>query len=588
MKRFLPVIIGVSIGVVAAFAMISITDGNIAQGKINAWDKLVVGSDQLWNWNDVFNPSSKGTNVYNLIKTKLTEKPENDAIAQIAQKYGFTTTEAAQAVEGSITVVTNTLRNKSPYQMREQAIALLEAINEDYKFLLELFEMQQELDASIGMSQIFANGDISDSGFDLIRDIEIMEEILFMETAPTTVGGEFINQSKSPFLPTDEFDEQNSYLATEGQTALGTKEFPLSVYTGPDEDSSTGGDGGNNGGEKTFEILNEDICPDENPLSEALNNFDEDNPMDTEGPQQANAGDAGDSDPEAGGAADEPVLEPDTPVYEKVIGAPKNDWKKDFCAPPIGSGTGAGAGSSFGNAGFSSPSGVADSLLNSSVGAAAEYGGYGISAYASICLETELIWKTVVSYLPGQTCVLCEIDKIVALMSETLNHSLTPNKATGNLFESGKCKKATGGVSMQFIWVETPFMTPPNDDALLGSNMFEEWKKFADRYQPFNFKDKYQTEKTALSAATGDPSKTNITESVVSEVLGVIKAQQSEAQFEIEKEAKTQDMENDILYAKNVIMQFRKVKSFFSGYKAQYIKIDKDLCTVITNKEDIQ
>ena len=47
-------------------------------------------------------------------------------------------------------------------------------------------------------SEIFSNGSLEDSGFDLVRDLEMMEAILFVETQPVTVGKDYLKRVDSP------------------------------------------------------------------------------------------------------------------------------------------------------------------------------------------------------------------------------------------------------------------------------------------------------------------------------------------------------------------------------------------------------
>ena len=105
MKKYISVIIGVLIGAIFSVSMIYANEDRVAHGEINAWDKLVVGAENL-KWEDIFG-TSKGKNLYVMVRDKLLIAPTRDAKKKIGQMYGLTIQEVESVINGSLTPLLN-------------------------------------------------------------------------------------------------------------------------------------------------------------------------------------------------------------------------------------------------------------------------------------------------------------------------------------------------------------------------------------------------------------------------------------------------------------------------------------------------
>jgi hypothetical protein len=574
MKKILFVIIGVFAG---------ITVSSVAYGEINWWDETVTYFDTI-DWNDVFNPNSEGQDLYLLVYDKVVNAPERDALKEVAKMYGLTKDEADRVVNGSITPIFNNPDISSAQLTQEDAYILVKNLQDDFTELSEIFELEKEIDVSITPSELFANGDLSDSGFDLVYDLSVIEEIMFLESSDNTVGLPFDDQLKSPVLLTEEDQTISDYVSTETPAAILGFQFDMN------NSSETSGSAISTVGDEEFEVevLEEDICPADDSLSNALEDYYE---KESEDETSVN-GTSDDGTSDVGALADETGSSEDiaTESYGEdgaLKSAPADDWSKSWCPSLIGEGdTGTTSGNTFGEAGFSSLSDIVSSVIDQSTGAAAWGKDYGIAAQIAVCFDTEFVEKRVSSYLPGDSCILCEVDKINGAMDKTLQHSLIPNKVTGNLMESAKCKEAYGPTpwfDMQIISIAVPVPTPPNDDVIFGKNIFEEWKKYVDRYQPYLYPNVAGITETELDYALPDATQ----EGVLNSVNAVLSEKQAEAKLEIEATEAVNDGTNMTLYTQTILTEIRQMRNFFEGYLKQYNKIGDELCPDIKNKKDV-
>lgn len=572
------------------------------------WIDAVASGDVL-EIRDIFPPYSHG-GLYTLVYKKLLISPDKDALADVAQGYGLTKDEAYAVINGGISPIFNNPDKKSFKLTKEDAMAMAEALREEYEYYKELYEIESEIDIAVKPSEIFSNGDLNDSGFDLVHDLHIIEEILFMERTETTVGQPFDNALDTPYLPTDRDETNESYIADEGVAAIYDLNFDKGevIYdSAEDEDGDTEqikaaleiGDT-----DVPVTVLSEDVCAPNSKYADALGTFTDENDLSPE-PGQGPNDDEGDDNGEGGGGEDGndgdgggigTPNEPWTPEeIEKELDVPADEWLKSWCPALEGDPTTPGA---YGDSGFASLRGSGNSVedvlnqANVSAGAATGFSSDQISAQIAICLNVELIWKKVSSFQPGDSCIACEVDQINTYMDKTLNHSMSPNKATGNLMETGKCKDGYGEfIDMQFITIAKPIPTPPNDDVVYGRNITEEWNEFIQNYQPEAFN------KLTVDGASDDTSdnQQERTASVIGEnatVLDLIDKvaldvanKEAEAKRKFEEIVNTSDAKNVIIHAQTVLMNLKQMTAYFKGYNKLYTDITKDVCPEILNKK---
>ncbi|MBL4694685.1 hypothetical protein JKY72_04925 [Candidatus Gracilibacteria bacterium] len=572
MKRFSPIIVGMLAGIIISGTMIVSHDSR----QVDAAGSTFTTYD-FFDWNDVFgvfDPSEQGKNMYKLAYDQLIVFPENETLKELAKQYGMTVVEAEQAINGSVSGILSKSERKNFSQ--EDAFKIVAQIQKDHRDIKELFELEKDLEVGISPSEIFADGDLGNSGFDLIHDLNVIEEILFIEQSNVSVGQPFEGELASIFLPSDREETKTDAFLADSEflnDPIGVAEFALDRIF----------DDGGNEDALVAKNLAKDVCL-EGDFS--LNDFDEN----TAGGGDDGGGDSGG----VGGFGDDVQL--NALVLDEngnIKAAPADPWGSPWC-PGLNAGSGAAnqglAHAEFAGAGFRSL-GEKDTVYEnirdfvdggSLAGGAAGFATTGFSASASICVDTELIYKTVSSYTPGDSCVLCEIEKINELMNETVSHSLIPNKASGNLLESAKCKRSfeLPLVDMKFIAISAPVSTPPNDDLIVGNNIFEEWNAFVEQYEPILYPKVEVETKYLLEGAPNDASRQQL-------ILDVNKSRfeaEAKALNEIEILRSAGRGGNMMLYSQNVLREINQMNKFFEGFNEIFTNINTDACQAIKKK----
>ncbi len=625
MKKFLPIIIGIFVGFAASGAMI-VNEIDLvafgANGDTETPERPVDSNEDVFDltneqgnffeWSDVFSGSDEASDLYSLVYGKLEEMPEQEALTQVASKYGLTVEEANAVVGGSIQPLFNSeyATSRTPLITQEDAYTLLNNAQEDFEDFYEVYELKNEIDAAIAPSTLFSDGDIYNSGFDLIHDLTIMEEILFINSAELSVGGMADNTLDEPFVPTEDEVEESDFIQNQADVATITAVNELR------EDAEDGDlitdEEGNSGiliGDEIVEteVLVGDVCTIDSPYGDLFEDFDdrEEAANLSQGLGSGNGDENSDTD-------DSPSAEP-TPnqqTYEALQPATPAKWGDTWCSGitgdtekenyeafgNLGKGLGkvAESGEAFGGLGSSVDSVINDTLVPAlNGGSAAGIQEDGFAAHVAICLETELVWKTVSSYQPGDSCIQCEIEKINELMSKTLSHSLVPNKVTGNILESAKCKQSyTALVDIQFITIASPIPTPPNDDLIFGKSIYDEWNSFVERYHPFlgvgasiqaDSDDDFQAE-FRLNNVPDDVS--------IADVFVDLKTTrdrlQAEASIGIDSKSASVRGENVKLFYQTVLGEARQMTAFFNHFNDLFKEIDVKACGAILQKECIQ
>lgn len=555
---------------------------------VNWWNNFVSTMDSAsFDWNDVFDPlgpSEKGKNLYNLVYKKLTRDSGKDALNQVAKNFGLTPEEARAAINGSLTTILNNKNRRSTGMSQAQAAKIVADLQSDYADLSELYQIQQEVDTLIAPSEIFSNGDLSDSGFDLVNDLAVIEEILFVEKSPVTVGGVYEEAYKSPFNPTEDLKQQENYVANEIDVAI----LPLVI-------------GENDAGDKVgvitigdkeveAEMLDHDDCEEDSALANALDDFDKNEAEGGGGDEGEDGGDDEGDD----GDGDEGGGDEAAPAYVPTAPASKGNWAKQWCAGYEEPGVFAGVASKFNSLG-----GVGDNYITGGA-AAANFQSKGFSANIGVCFDIKVIKKKIASYLPGQTCILCEVEKINLLLDKTLSHTLIPNKVTGNLMESAKCKKAarTPLINLQFILIWNPVPTPINDKLIFGRNLFESWNEFTEKYQPILLsKDKQDmqseerpdlTDQFNLELLT-QLSAGKMSQSQMYNEISRIKAEAAaQAAHDVDKSDVGDDIANDMTTSRILLQEIKQMNALFKNFKDTYDLINSEALQKIIAKPNVQ
>ncbi|MEK7672244.1 MAG: hypothetical protein AAB373_00010 [Patescibacteria group bacterium] len=611
--------VGMVFGVLAALGLIWQNPGydNKAVAYESWWNNFLASADRdSFDWRDVFNPfgtSERGGDLYNLIYKKLNRSAEKSALKDTANNFGLNTQEATAILDGSVSVLLNQ-RNVDTNTSQGEAVKIIADLQSNYADLYDLYQIQQEIDVTVANSELFANGDLSDSGFDLVYDLSKIEEILFVESTDSTLGQDFKGAYDSPYNPVDPLVQDDFYVdspAPDGLLETGGITTPGGAVEVPDdgffETVETGltaeSEDEIRAAETVPEVLPSDVCADltASTFTAALDSFGEQNAaLDSNdaGGDGAVAGDeAGgsgsddaDDDGDGGDDGDDGF---DNSGSDLVLVKPaaKGDWLKVWCpgmpdpSSPLFAGVAA--------AGLKSVSGANPTLAFTGASAGVSTGAF--AAKASVCFNVELIKKRVSSYQPGDSCIACEVAQINELLNKTISHSLVPSKVSGNLLESTKYKSAGALLNFQFVTIWNPVPTPSNDEAIFGNNVFEEWNKFADRYQPLLIgdlqyetsdgptqSDNYLLELETLSAPD------NLGQADLFKRLQKTRDKyKAKAAFDVEQFDLGNDLTNQLTYSQEVLKEVKQMNALFKNFRGTFDKINTEALDYIVNKPNL-
>lgn len=529
------------------------------------WNDFIAASDaHSFTWDDVFGPDKYGEDMYSLVYAKLITFPGKSALKEVASSYGLTQQETRSVLNGSITPIFNNPNLKTRQLSQEEALKMLKEMQEEFALKSEAYALEQEVDATIKPSELFADGDLSNSGFDLVYDLNKIEEILFLNESPVDVGAPYSNASDSPTSPTEDKQKADGFVANNTDVAVG----PLSGSSGELNENGNLQIGDK---EIAVEVLNQDVCVDESsPLDMAANDFSD---------RQRNVGDGANlAEDGQGGANGEGINNGDSGGQAGTGGgvspAPADDWASEWCKG-----------------------------INSDA-----QGGDEVNVQISACIDIQMIKKTVSTYQAGDSCIACELEQIDTWMDKTLSHSLIPGKATGNLLESAKCKGRMFAIPLlnfPVIKIWNPVPTPPKDDLIEKGNVFEEWNKFVKSYKPlditgslWNLKlDTWDTfdntidpqssgeflQKLKQQSAPPGISQQELLSSINSDQLQY----QAEAVTNLQEAVVTTAGTNKIVYFDAVLQEVQQMAAFMKNFSDTYKLIINEALPKIWSKPNI-
>ncbi len=414
-------------------------------------------------WDDIFGNTNKdnGKNLYLLIYQELKSGPADAALESTAAYFGFTRDIAMDIMDGNIHEVVKYDASIAEYDASVHDLKTLQGAMDMYYDVYEYYDQQlaietmsSELSTKVKIQGMFTNGDTSDSGFDLIVDLQTIEYILFGEVNQdgygTSDGGLDLGGSSDDggSLDTNSDGSETGDGDSEGDDGSS------------DEEAASGGEDSEGAGDP---ISDRNECFEDSELSQAFagllgsGNLDGDSDdgkvkvsgNDDDGDGTGDSDDDGDSDDESGDDGD------------SLEALPAGDWGRDLPCDDF------------------------------------------------ICLEINFISgedEEEVQYEETTNCIDCHFTYISETLKEVTSHSLTPGKAPGNMLEDATCKGASTGKipSINVFAISSPILTPANDDIIV--DVSGKWENFMDALQPNRHEeeDEYDPEDTTNYLSTGD------------------------------------------------------------------------------------
>ncbi|MBI5151926.1 hypothetical protein HZA39_00150, partial [Candidatus Peregrinibacteria bacterium] len=403
--------------------------------------------------------------------------------------------------------------------------------------------------------ELFANNDTSDSGFDLIADLNDIEMILFKELTPGDINliysaghpNEAIlppqktEKEAQPTYPYPQTGSVGGFLKSGGSTT-GAK-TGISGISGAIGSNKTLGNLGNLVNPADYEPKQED-CPEDKNLDNAIDDYDTKNPA--EEPTLSGGGigaGAGGKTGTGAGAGVETSAEPDIfAINPSAIALDKKELK------PAEAGKWKDGQLCAGNKRF--------------------------------CIEITTHASKYNLYYPTDPCIACHVEKINDSLSKLVSHNLAPRKLTGNLMEMAKCKSGynfSDFVNINIITVPMPIIVPQKMEAIFGRNVIDEFKKFLNKYTYF------PTTK-ATEIADSHASSETTQDDMLREIQNMI----YKAKIEAEKQAKnketldTSSVQEE--FYKSLLYQLEEMKTLFDSFRQLFENISAK-CDVIKNKE---
>ncbi len=369
------------------------------------------------------------TDLYLSLYRSIQESPSDAALEQTAEANQMTQIELCSIFGGNYqllsTIYDETYNN-------DDLIEEVDSLATQYEEAFEKSIRDQAEFLKLYPHEVFVNGDTSDSGFDVLYDLAIIEYILFGEESSIGSGGSLGMGSWNDDDDEDEDEEGSADVEIEAEDV-------------PDEESETAEESEEEESEaETAEEETEEedatVEPAECAADTELQDAFADAGVVVEDPAEEEASDDGDAEGDEDddtsdsddGDGDSDSAESDPADILLTLPETESNWETPH--------------------------------LCSSV----------------FCLVIEFRNKDAVRYEETSNCVKCHVDYIVESLDKTTSVSLNPGKLSGNLMEPGLCKRSlTGGkINLTFVAIPMPIRTPPPDDIISKTNFWENFEDF--------------------------------------------------------------------------------------------------------------
>ncbi len=382
------------------------------------------------NWDNIFGSTGNenGKNLYLLIYNKVKVEPADAALETTAEYFGYSTKDMQDVVNGNLYALKEFDTTAAIYEHTSNVSAITSLLDR-YDVVMSFYEQElaletlnSELTSQSLVKEMFANGDTSDSGFDLITDLQIIEYILFggvNEEGYGTSGGSGFGSSASDSDSSSSRDGSSDGSSEDSESSSGSSSDFDYETTSLDDDEDD-------------EFSSRAECFEDTDLERSLNAF-------LDGQSYSDG------------------------YVENVSGNVDLD---DGISGNSGNGDGENTGSNA-----SSDLQAPDAADWSRETPCSDF----------FCLEINFVTEAdEPAYEETTNCVACHFSYIGEAVNQVVEHGLTRNKLTGNVMEDPSCKEDGAKIlpSFSVFLVGNPILTPKNDDAisaidLLGTRIRE-------------------------------------------------------------------------------------------------------------------
>lgn len=511
----------------------------------------------------IFHTSNR--NLYSYVYQQIFDKPEKEAILELSQAYGLTPTDAEIVVSG---VYTPLLRGRTAAYGQDRAVKDMGKIQQSYARILQYRQLGYQLNTTIASTEIFANGSLDDSSFDLIHDLNIIEQLLFVDQGKVQIG-------QKPFKD-----------PTSKGSAFGTSSAAMTIGSGPVGGNKASGSGTGMGA-GTFSAIGavtiDDVMKGLTSSTGTISQCDKDSPINKALGQYDKTYSGGASSASGGGTT--PVLSanatapsvsdlqaPETKPITTTAAAPMTASKADLCADIT-------------NNPLPGDPPPKDTDISSSL----------IYSYPPepdaqhiFCVSLDTRTRTYTSFYPQKSCIQCTVAAMNESMKKLLSKSLAPNKLTGNVYESSKCKAINlpSLIDMNLFLIPVPISTPQKLGPLVGHDIGKQWDTFVKNSTPFG-----QTPGASAQRVT-DEAFQNVgqgatQQQLLAEINSGIQTEIAAAQRRLANRPTSTQTDAKSEGYQQVIAEMRLMTSFFASFQQTLNHFNSDSCKVLLDKPNI-
>lgn len=514
----------------------------------------------------IFHTSNR--NLYTYVYQQIFNKPEKETIIELSQAYGLSPTDAEIVVSG---VYSPLMRDRGSAYTQSRAVDDMTKIQKSYARILQHKQLAYRLGATVASTEIFSNGSLDDSSFDLIHDLNIIEQLLFVDQSKIQLNQKPFKDplAKSGTLGTSSASSTSSNAGSPGTSTPPTPSSPPGSPGAPiplSTEKPLSIDDIMKGLTNTNGTLNE--CQKNSPLNKALKAY------------EAQKGGSGSSTSSGSAGSGTSSISLSPPAIRDIT-PPENTPITTTPAAPVT---------------FSEPD-LCDDISNnildpqpkdSSIKSELIFAYPPNSEKHIFCVSLDTRSRSYTSFTPGQSCIQCTVAAMAETMKKLLSKSLAPNKLTGNVYESSKCKSInlSSMLDLNINLIPVPIITPQKLGPFVGHDIGKEWDRFVKNSTPFG------TTKGASSQRATDESYQNVgpdatQTQLLNEITTTIQREVSSTRERLANHPVARQGNAKSEGYQQIMVEMRLMTSYFASFQEMLQRFNDTTCKTILDKPDI-